>query len=382
MRNRVTNARAHANAIGHRVGAGRLAIEQRKVRQTMRRKDLENRVTAASNGSTVTLEMVAREAGVSPSTVSRILNGTARVRESKVRAVKAAISKLQFMPNPVARSLAGGKSMSIGVVIQTIDSPFYGEALAAIEKGLLRADYSALFVSGHWRETDERKCIDHLLSRRVEGIILVTSCLADQELANLARNLPLVLTGRSVASDRIYSLDVDSTPGARLATDYLIGQGHRRIAFISGPANHPDALQRFDGYQAALTAHRLPLVKKLVAEGDYTDAGGYQAMTRLLDAGAEFTAVFAANDQTAYGAMLALHRHGRRVPQDVSLVGFDDLPTSSFTIPPLTTVHRSINEIGECAAEAMIDLIEGRVPSAKVSSATLAIRESTRPLRS
>ena len=179
---------------------------------------------------------------MSPSTVSRILNGTARVRDSKVRAVEAAVAKLQFMPNPVARSLAGGKSMSVGVVTQAIDSPFYGVSLAAIEKGLLRAKYSPLFVSGHWREGDERRCVDHLLSRRVEGIILLTSRLSDQELVNLARSVPLVVTGRHVDGERVYCLDFDSTMGARLATDYLIGQGHRRIAFISGPADHPDAL--------------------------------------------------------------------------------------------------------------------------------------------
>ena len=348
----------------------------------MRRSELESRVAAASNGSAVTLEMVAKEAGVSPSTVSRILNGTARVREAKVRAVEAAIAKLRFMPNPVARSLAGGKSMSVGVVIQTIDSPFYGEALAAIEKGLMRASYSALFVSGHWREGDERRCIDHLVNRRVEGIILMNSCLAARELVHVSKSMPLVLTGRHVAGDRIYSLDVDSTPGARLATEYLIGQGHRRIAFISGPGDHLDSLQRYAGYKAALAAARIAEVSKLVVAGDYTDSGGYAAMSRLLESGAKFTAVFAANDQTAHGAMLALHRNGLKVPQDISIVGFDDLPTSSFTIPPLTTVHRSIREIGGSAADALIDLIEGRKPVATVPAATLAIRESTRPLRS
>lgn len=347
----------------------------------MRRSELERRAAAATNGSAVTLEMVAKEAGVSPSTVSRILNGTARVRDSKVRAVEAAIAKLQFMPNPVARSLAGGKSMSIGVVTQSIDSPFYGEALAAIEKGLLRGKYSPLFVSGHWREGDERRCVDHLLSRRVEGIILLTSCLPDTELVSLSRSVPLVVTGRRVEGERIYCLDIDSTMGARLATEYLIGQGHRRIAFISGPPDHPDALQRFNGYKAALAAGKIPFASKLVAAGDYSEMGGHAAINSLLDSRVEFTAVFAANDQTAHGAMLALHHRGLKVPQDISLVGFDDLPASAFMIPPLTTVHRSIDEIGEGAAEAMIDLVERRTPRAKVSSPTLAIRESSRPLR-
>ena len=321
--------------------------------------------------------MVAKEAGVSPSTVSRILNGTARVRESKVRAVTAAIAKLQFVPNPVARSLARGKSMSIGVVIQNIDSPFYGQALEAIEKRLFSAHYSALFVSGHWREADERTCVAHLLSRRVDGIILVTSCLPDDELRALSRRAPLVLTGRRIAGDNVYSLDLDSTPGARLATEYLIGQGHRRIAFLAGPADRPDAMQRFDGYKAALAAHKIPIDMKRVALGDYTEEGGYVAMGRLLDSGCPITAVFAANDESAYGAMLALHRRGLKVPQDVSLVGYDDLPTSSFRVPPLTTVRRYIGEVGRGAAEAMIDLIEGRTPVAKAPAATLAIREST-----
>ncbi len=348
----------------------------------MRRSDLERRVTAAAAGSAVTLEMVAREAGVSPSTVSRILNGTAKVRDAKVRAVNAAISKLQFMPDPVARSLAGGKSMSIGVMIQTLDSPFFGGVVAALEKGLMRANYSGLFVSGHWRENDERRCIGHLLSRRVEGIILVTSCLPDAEILHLSRSVPVVLTGRSLVGENVYSVDVDSTQGARLATDYLIGQGHRRVAFIAGPVDHPDAIQRLAGYKASLATHKLPFAKKLVAVGDYTDFGGQAAMNQLLDGGEQFTAVFAANDQTAYGAMLALYRRGVKVPNDVSVVGYDDLLTSAFTIPPLTTVHRSIEGIGECAAQAMLDLIDRRAPVAKVSPATLAVRESARPLRS
>jgi LacI family transcriptional regulator len=339
------------------------------------------RVPKAQSDATVTLEMVAKEAQVSPSTVSRILNGTARVRETKARAVEAAIAKLHFLPNPEAQSLARGKSTSIGVVTQAISSPYYGEALAAIENGLLRANFSPLFVSGHWREADERRCIDHLLSRRVAGIILLTSCLPDEELISISQRAPLILTGRQVASERIFSLDYDNTHSARLATEYLIGQGHRRIAFIAGPEEHPDAEQRFGGYKAALAAHQIPFEPELVASADYLEVGGFAAMTRLLDAQAKFTAVFAANDQSAYGAMLALHRRRLVVPDDVSLIGFDDLPASSYTIPPLTTVHRSIDEVGEGAATAMIDLIEGRKPMMTMSRATLAIRESTRPLR-
>ncbi len=347
----------------------------------MQRLRAKRRQTGMASGREVTLEMVAAAARVSPSTVSRILNGTARVRESKVRAVNAAISQLQFVPNPVARSLARGKSMSVGVVTQTLNSLFYGEAAQAIETGLLRGKYSPLFVSGHWRPADERMSVQRLLDQRVQGIILLTSTLPDEEIAKLSRQVPLVLTGRSVDADNVYCLDVDSTPAARLTADYLIGQGHRRIAFIAGSPDHLDATQRLAGYQASLAAHDIPFAPALVSAGDYSEAGGYAAMIRLLDSHEKFTAVFAANDESAFGAMLALHRRGRRVPEDVSLVGFDDLPASAFTIPPLTSLHRSIDEVGDCAARAMIDLIEGRAPVARLSSPTLAIRESTRPLR-
>ena len=240
----------------------------------MRRSELERRAAAAANGTAVTLEMVAKEAGVSPSTVSRILNGTARVRDAKVRAVEAAIAKLQFMPNPVARSLAGGKSMSIGVVTQSIDSPFYGEALAAIEKGLVRGKYSPLFVSGHWREGDERRCVDHLLSRRVEGIILMTSCLPDQELVQPVAQHAAGPDRAECCGERIYCLDVDSTMGARLATDYLIGQGHRRIAFICGSAESSGCAAAAQWLQGRAGCHKIPFASKLVAPGDYSEMGG------------------------------------------------------------------------------------------------------------
>ncbi len=350
------------------------------MKSVMRRTAAKYPASLGTADQAVTLEMVAREAGVSASTVSRILNGTARVRDAKTRAVQAAIAKLQFLPNPLAQSLARGKTMNVGVITQSLASPFYAEALGAVEAGLLRANYSPQFASGHWRDADERRCIENLLSRRVEGLILVTSCLPDQELAKLSKRVPLIIIGRYIAGEQTYCLDYDNVPSARLATEYLIGQGHRRIAFIAGPADRTDAKQRLNGYKAALAANKIPFQPKLVAAGNYYDGGGYNAMNQLLDSGTEFTAVFAANDQSAYGAMLALHRHGRLVPRDVSVVGFDDLPGSAYTIPPLTSVHRSIDEVGHAAAEAMIDLIEGNVPAVKAPSATLAIRESTRSL--
>jgi len=337
-----------------------------------------------SKGAGVTIEMVAEAAGVSPSTVSRILNGSARVKEAKKAAVEAAIARLHFVPNPAARLLAMGKSMTIGVIAQSIDSPFYGEGLRGIEDGLTGTDFAVLFTSGHWSADTERHCISQLLSRRVDGIIFLTSCLPGADIAALAADFPVVVTGREVKatskSHRLHCLEFEHAKGARLATEHLIGLGHRRIAFIGGPRDHPDAVQRLRGYKQALAAAGLDFDERLLAGGNYREAGGEAAMAALLDAKARFTAVLAANDQTAYGACLALYRRKLRVPQDISVVGFDDLPGSMFTLPPLTSVHQAIYETGQAAAKAVIDLIEGRQPTLAVPAPALAIRESTRRL--
>lgn len=325
----------------------------------------------------VTIEMVANAAGVSPSTVSRILNGTAKVSKDKKAAVELAISRLRFVPNPAARLLAMGKSMTIGVVAQSIDSPFYGEGLRGIEDSLGTTDFAVLFTSGHFNPKTERRCIDQLMSRRVDGMLFLTSCLSNDELRDLAQEVPVVVTGRKLKADGVYSLDFDHAGGARLATEYLISQGHRRIAFIAGLRGHTDAAQRLRGYRSALEAADIAFDPALVCNGNYREAGGEAAMNTLLDSGLGFTATVAANDQSAYGAYLALYRRGIRIPQDMSVVGFDDLLTSAYTLPPLTSVHQAIYETGQAAAEAIVDLINKKTPVAKVPAPALAVREST-----
>jgi len=326
---------------------------------------------------TVTLEQVARHAGVSPSTVSRILNGTAVVSDDKKQAVEDAIRTLGFVPNPVARGLAGGRTLSIGVVTQAIDSPFYGAALRGIEDTLGAAGYSPLFVSGHWNAEEESRCIDVLRARRVDGLIVLTGRLSDAALRTLARQLPVVVTGRSLKATGLLSLDFDNALGARLATAHLLGLGHRAVAFIGGDPLHPDAQEREAGFRAAFVEAGVPIDPALMTVGDYQEAGGRQAIEQLLDAGRHFTAAFAANDQMAFGAALALHRRGLRVPQDVSLVGFDDLATASYSIPPLTTVHQPVLDLGRAAAAGMLALLAGRKPDTGLPPPQLVVREST-----
>ena len=334
--------------------------------------------TAARGSEVVTLGMVAKLAGVSASTVSRILNGTAVVSAEKKQAVDDAIAQLGFVPNPMARGLAGGRTLSIGVVTQAIDSPFYGVALRGVEDELDKAGYSSLFVSGHWNAAEESRCIDTLRARRVDGIIVLTGRLSDSALRQVAQALPVVVTGRKLKASQLVSLNFDNFEGARLATHHLLALGHRQIAFITGDPAHPDANERLRGYRSAIEAAGLGYEPALVLPGSFHEESGLVAVGRLLDSGQPFSAIFAANDQMAFGACLGLHRRGLKVPHDVSVVGFDNLPISRYTLPPLTTVHHPAYEIGQQASLVMLQMLRGELAQAEVPAPRVIVRESSR----
>lgn len=331
----------------------------------------------STSSKRATLGMVAEKAGVSPSTVSRILNGTAQVSEEKKALVQAVIKEMGFRPDPAARSLAGGRTMSIGVLTQFIDSPYYGEALRGIEDELSKANYAPLFVSGHWNEYEEQKRIQLLLDRKVDGIIVLTGKLSDSTLIQLGQTIPLVITGRQLQGNNIFSIDFDNADGAAQAVRHLNELGHQKIAFLSGPLDHPDAKQRLQGYKKEMKRLRILIDENLIIESDFLESGGYRAVNFLLANQTKFSAIIAANDQMAYGARLALYKAGLRVPKDVSLIGFDDLPHSAFMLPPLTSVRQSVYEIGVSSARAMFDLINKKNPPSQLVEAKLIVREST-----
>lgn len=334
--------------------------------------------TSTADADTVTLEMVARASGVSPSTVSRILNNTATVSAEKRQAVDEAIERLGFSPNPVARGLAGGRTLSIGVLTQFISSPFYGEALHGIEDHLEGHGYIPIFVSGHWDEREERKALDALLSRRVDGLIVLAGKMSDALLRRYSEKAPMVVVGRRMQGPQLCSLAFDNRAGAMLATQHLIDAGHRRIAFIAGDPGHEDAMERRRGHAAALKRAGIAVDPALVVQGDLTEEGGLVALESLLATRRPFTAIFAANDQMAIGAALGLYRHRLRVPEQVSLVGFDDLAIARFSLPPLTTVRQPVHEMGRQAAIAILDLLQGGQPRPELPPPELVARESTR----
>ena len=324
-----------------------------------------------------TLRMVAREAGVSASTVSRIINGTVNVSDERKQAVEAAIAKFDFRPNAAARGLALGKTLTIGVVAQAIDSPFYGEGLRGIEACLRQRGYAPLFMSGNWHEEDEDRCMGELIARGVDGIIVFAGRLSDTKLKRYAKEVTVVVTGRQLRSKGLFSLQIDDRQGAMLAVRHLLELGHRRIAFITGSEDHPDAIERLGGYKKALEEADVGFDPRLVAVGDWHEEGGLRATLELLDARTNFTALFCVNDQTAYGALLALYKKGLSVPGDVSVVGFDDLPSSLYRVPPLTSVRQSIGILGEQSAQAILDMLAGNRPRLSPPPVELVVREST-----
>jgi LacI family transcriptional regulator len=324
---------------------------------------------------------VARVAGVSPSTVSRILNGTAKVSDAKRQSVLAAIAEMNFTPNQMAQNLKSGHTMTIGIVVQDISSPFFDETLRGIDDGLKDTGYTCVIVSGHWNAQEEAERVQLLLARKVDGIILLSGRISDDAVIKFSHRRPIVATGRAIRTKTTLGFKIDNEYGAYLAVKHLIELGHRRIAFVSGPSNSTDAGERLNGYVRALQEADIEVDQALIAEGDFHEACGLMAINHLFETRQQFTAIFAANDLSAYGVRLGLYRKGIRVPEDISLVGFDDLPGSAYTAPPLTTVHQPLYDIGRLATNALLAIIQGKEIQAEVPPVELVVRETTRQLR-
>jgi LacI family transcriptional regulator len=208
-------------------------------------------------------------------------------------------------------------------------------------------------------------------------LIVLNGRLSDQALKNAAKHLPIVVTGRNIKGGGLFALNFDNFAGGVLATEHLISLGHRKIAFISGDAAHPDANERFRGYTTALKNASIPFDPQLVVSGDYQVDGGLNATDQLLSNRRKFTALFAANDQMAYGAALSLHRKGLKIPEDVSLIGFDDLYHSIYVAPPLSTIHQPAYELGRLTASAILQMLADTKPTAVMPAPKLIVREST-----
>ncbi|MDX1663656.1 MAG: LacI family DNA-binding transcriptional regulator [Candidatus Promineifilaceae bacterium] len=324
-----------------------------------------------------TIADIAAQADVSISTVSRVLNNTAPVADSTREAVLTAMRTLDYRPNIFARGLASGQSMTVGVLTQHIHSPLYASLIRGILEEMDLSPYTPLFVDGYWEPEREERLVETLLRRRVDGLIVLGGKMPTEKLQEIATQVPLIIFGHQVPGLENQCLQLDNFDGAYRATEHLISLGHRRIAHVTGNLTHADAVERREGYLQALRDNRIEPLSDLIAEGEFTEQSGVLAIEMLLSRGRTFSAVFAANDESAYGVRLACYRRGIRVPQDMSLVGFDDIRPSAYTTPPLTTVHQPTREIGSAAARAMLKLMNGEAYKLPHIAAELVIREST-----
>jgi LacI family transcriptional regulator len=328
----------------------------------------------------VTIHDIAEKAGVSPSTVSRVLRNSAGVAENKRDAVMQAVAELDYRPNIFAQSLASGQSMTIGVLTQNFGSPFYDGIVQGILLGLEDSDYWPLFADGRWQPAIEEQSLDLLLDRRVDGIIIIGGQIPEEKLQKVAAKIPLIVVARGLKTMSQHCLYLNNFQAAYQVTKYLLDMGHRDIAHITAPVAYAktvnDIQKRYEGYQQALRDVGLEPDPRLVVEGNLQQQSGVLAVEMLLSRGRPFSAIFSANDQMIFGARLALFRRGIRVPEDVSLVGFDDESSAAYMVPPLTTARQPSVQMGQVAAQAILNMINGGSPDLPIFEADLIIRES------
>lgn len=326
----------------------------------------------------VKMRDIAERANVSLSTVSRVLNNSAVVSNDHRVAVEEAVTALNYRQNPLARALSSGQSWTVGVLTQTFGAPFYDTIMRGILQELEDTPYSPIFADGRWRADIEEKALQLLHNRHTDGVIIIGGQLSAETVTELG--IPFVLVARHLPDLEDHCITVDNLMAAYEATRHLIEMGHRNIAHITAPRPSStwvdDIQQRHEGYKKALEEAGIKYDPQLIIEGDLRQQSGMQAVEMLLMRGRSFSAVFAANDQMAMGARLALYRRGWRVPEDVSVIGFDDLGGIAFSIPPLTTVRQPAMEMGKKAAESILAQMKGEKAQSHHFPAELIIRES------
>ena len=320
---------------------------------------------------------VAARAGVSVMTVSRVLSGFPGVADPTRRRVEDAVVALGYHANTAARVLAGGRSRTLGVIAVETEQFGPSHMLFGIEAAARATGHLLSFVTLSRNGKDMAATLEHLRASHVEGVIVVAPVRAVVDaVASVEDQVPLVVVG---GDPRISAatVTIDQLEGARIATRHLLQLGHRTVHHVRGPRSWIDATSRMRGWTDALRTHGAPRGPSLV--GDWSASGGYAAGARLA-ADPEVTAVFAANDQTALGVIRALHDAGRKVPEDVSVVGFDDTPESGYFVPALTTVRQDFGEVGRRCVQLLLSLVDGQADERHiVVPAALVVRESAAP---
>jgi LacI family transcriptional regulator len=324
---------------------------------------------------------VAQRAGVSQATVSHILNNSTTISlpEETRQRVLAAMTDLGYIPDRAARSLRTNKTYTIATIIPDITNPFYPTFVRGIQDITKQNSYDLIIYNSDGILDEERQSLNSVKQNRVDGLIVVPFHLEENNLLEV--NIPIVqLIQKPLVPTVLDSVFIDNVAAARKVVEHLIERGHTRIGMIAGEENTPPRQNRILGYQQAIAEHHIPLDEILIRGGDFTEKGGYETMQEILRISPSVTAVFAANDLMAMGALTAIHEAGLRVPQDIAVAGIDDIPAAHLVTPSLTTITQYQQNIGQRAAEMLFERLNGSETGAPRSIEmpfSLIVREST-----
>lgn len=335
----------------------------------------------------VTISQVAKEAGVSSQTVSRVINNRDEITPETRKHVQDVIKRLGYQPNAIARSLSQRRSHTLGVVASGLE--YYGpsRSLIGVEQGANQHGFSILLNLLHEPEHDNaEQIVNGLISRQVEGIIWAAPEISDNRtwFQEIVHQLAIPIIFLSTRSNGIlHVVEVDNRNGGHMATQHLLDRGYRKIGIISGPLNWWAANQRWLGWQDALTAAGIPFDDSQIVEGNWSAESGESGFQELLEKFPDVEAVFACNDQMALGLMRSARKLGKRIPDDLAVVGFDDIPESAFYYPPLTTIRQDLYELGHMAVQNFLQIRaaeqrgESVIPQTLWLQPQLVIRESS-----
>lgn len=331
-----------------------------------------------------TMLEVAKRAGVSKATVSRVLSGNGYVGEETKARVFKAIEESGYRPNLLARQLATRKSQTLGLVMTNTlyHGSYFSELLSQAARMAEERGRQLILADGKHSAEQERQAIQLLLDLRCDALIIYPRFLSTDEMDDIiaSHRQPIMVFNRRLRKNPSHCIFADHKAACFDAVSHLIRQGHREIAFVSGASGSPTSLERLSGYRAALTHHRLPVDDALIIEGRWTPQSGYDAVQQLLEKGRRFSALVAANDNMATGAIKGLHEAGIAVPQQVSIVGFDDTPTAPFTLPSLSSVKIPVTGMITETINKLIAMLDGgELNNRNNFSGELIVRDSLAP---
>jgi LacI family transcriptional regulator len=330
-----------------------------------------------------TIKDVANLAGVHPSTVSRVINNDSRISEKTKNKVLLIIKKLGYTPNAIARGLKTKRTNTLGMLIPDITNPFFAEIARGVEDAANKNNFNVILCNTDDKLKKERTYLEILRGKRVDGLILGTAHIRDKSILELEKKkFPYILVSRNIEGLDKNCVIVDDVAGGIIVTEYLIKLGHRRIAHITGPLKTRSALNRLKGYKLALKKYEIEYRDELAGQGDFRIKGGYQVMKRFLKLPEPPTAIFAANDLLALGAIQVIQKKKYHIPEDFCIIGFDDIRLASFVYPPLTTIRQPMLEMGAIAVKMLLKIIEeGEFNQRKiVLKPKLIIRESCKKI--